>query len=101
MLNLDPKYLATLQHIFKKYVPDKIIWAYGSRIKGQSHEGSDLDLVIKDPNGLEISSRDMIALRETIQESNLPFLVDLLDWTMLPQDFQNEIEKAHEVLQEN
>ncbi len=26
------------------------VWAYGSRVNGAAHEGSDLDLVIRGPN---------------------------------------------------
>lgn len=97
MLNLNPKYVALLHKILSRYIPDKEVWVYGSRIKGKAHEGSDLDLVVKDPKGLSIPEKRLSALREAITESNLPILVDILDWSSLPEHFQKEIKEQHEV----
>ena len=98
MLDLEPAYLTELQAILKKYMPNKIIWAYGSRVKGKAHSGSDLDLTIIDPDGVNIPPQQIYALKNAIEESNLPILVDVLDWTLLPEAFQKEIEKEHVVL---
>ena len=51
MLTLDfpEKYKAALYRILRLYAPYQEIWAYGSRVKGNHHEASDLDLVIRAP----------------------------------------------------
>jgi len=95
MLNLDPKYAAIVQKILSEHIPNKTVWVYGSRIKGKSHEGSDLDLVIVS----EISGEELSAVRNAFSESNLPILVDILDWSTLPENFKSEIENAHEIFQ--
>jgi predicted nucleotidyltransferase len=99
MLDRDPAYLTELQAILAKHVPDKIVWAYGSRIKGTSHQGSDLDLALIDPSGSRIRAQQIYSLRDGLEKSNLPISVDVLDWAALPESFKKEIERAHVVLQ--
>ena len=49
-LYIKPEQLKILTDIFDDYCPNALIWAYGSRIKGNAHSGSDLDLVVKNFN---------------------------------------------------
>ena len=49
-LDLPRRYRERLQELLKDHVPDAEVWAYGSRVNGESHEASDLDLVIRGPN---------------------------------------------------
>jgi hypothetical protein len=42
--------------------------------------------------------RGMAALREDLEESNLPFVVDLCAWENLPASLQEQIRACHEVL---
>ena len=44
MITLKEKHLQILLEIFEDYCPKAEIWAYGSRVHGDSHSGSDLDL---------------------------------------------------------
>ena len=46
-LKVKQEHLKMLIDIFESYCPNAEIWAYGSRIKNDSHEGSDLDMVVK------------------------------------------------------
>ena len=59
-----------LVDIFDKYCPNAEIWAYGSRLGGDFHNGSDLDLVIKSFNSNEPK---LFELKELLRESNIPF----------------------------
>jgi len=99
MLDLDRKYLAIVKKILQEHIPNTTVWAYGSRIKGTAHEGSDLDLAIIN-NDVSISSNQLSALRAAFSESDLPILVDILNWDDIPANFKDEIEKRHIVLQE-
>lgn len=87
--------LAVLRH----YVPQSEVWAYGSRVTGRAHAASDLDLVIRNPKDLSQKEKNIDELKAAFSESNLPFLVDVLDWARIPESFRQEIEKAHVVLQ--
>jgi uncharacterized protein len=97
-LNLKPDYLRLLLDILKTHAPEAEVWAYGSRVNGGGHEGSDLDLVVRDPAGLDQPQKKLGALRDALSESNLPILVDVLDWARLPGDFRREVERQHVVL---
>ena len=77
------------------------IWAYGSRVNGTAHEGSDLDLVIRTKDLQSFPVKEYNQLVETIRESNIPILVEIRDWTRLPESFHKQIEKQYEVFYSN
>jgi len=87
--------LIRIREIFQKLLPTATVYAYGSRVNGDAHDGSDLDLAIKSKNGEEISNDVLSKIRETFQESNIPILVDLHDFARLPLSFQKEILEKH------
>lgn len=93
-LFLRPQYLKILTDIFESYCPEAEIWAYGSRVKGEAHEGSDLDMVVRSFN----SNKNIYKLRELINDSNIPILTDILEFEKLPKTFQEEIEKEYVVI---
>ena len=74
------------------------IWAYGSRVSGMAHEGSDLDLVVlPDGHGM-IDLCELGIFKELLQESTIPILVKVLDWHRMPESFQENILKGYEEL---
>lgn len=95
-LNLPERYQLTLLKLLQEHAPHAEVWAYGSRVGGQAHESSDLDLALRDPADLSKSHFDeLFSLKSALQESDLPILVDVLDWAAIPQSFRNEIERQH------
>jgi predicted nucleotidyltransferase len=74
------------------------VWAYGSRVDGTAHEGSDLDLVVLTQDRKKMPVDTFLELKEKIRDSNIPILVDLFDWARLPESFHKNIEACHEVL---
>ncbi|MBO4698341.1 nucleotidyltransferase domain-containing protein [bacterium] len=92
MINLKRKHFNELCSIFEKYCPKAEIWAYGSRIHGDSHDGSDLDMTVKnfnDPN------KKLWELKELLDDSDIPFLMDISEFDRLPGYFQSEILKNY------
>ena len=87
----------TLLSLLKQYLPNTTAWAYGSRVKWTSRPQSDLDLVVFTKPDQE---RRISELREALEESNLPFRVDLFVWDAVPEQFRKEIEVEHAVLVE-
>ncbi len=92
MLNIKPKHLEELKVIFENYCPKAEIWAYGSRVKNDCHSGSDLDLVVKSFND---EKKHLYELRQLLNDSNIPFLIDINEFDKLPQAFQDEILKEY------
>ncbi len=91
----------TLNTIFSKIKMPVEVWAYGSRVNGTAHEGSDLDLVIRTADLSPLPYPIFSSLREKITDSNIPILVELWDWTRLPSSFQQNILEQYEVLFDN
>lgn len=92
MLALKEKHLAELERIFGEYCPKAEIWAFGSRIKNESHSGSDLDLAVKN---FHENNKSVPELRELLNDSDIPFLIDILDFQKIPTAFQKEILKEY------
>lgn len=91
-LILDQDDTQQLTDIFAHCCPNAVIWAYGSRIGGKAHSGSDLDLAIKD---LGENSLTIPTIRAVLDESTLSFRVDLHVFDWLPKSFQEEIERKY------
>lgn len=99
-LDLPPGWLRVVQELLATHVPDAVVWAYGSRVTGGSHAGSDLDLVLRHPGDLFREEPRRHRLLDALSESDLPILVEVHDWARLPESFHREIERAHAVVQE-
>lgn len=76
------------------------VWAYGSRVTGTSHDGSDLDLVMRCP-GQKLPLDTIHDLKEKVQNSNISILVEMFDWDRLPESFHKNILNNYEVLFSN
>ena len=97
-LDLPRRYRELLEALLREHVPDADVWAYGSRVNGRSHDGSDLDLVLRSPT-LEPLGYEYVELAEALEQSNIPILVQVHDWARLPESFHREIERAYVVIQ--
>lgn len=98
-LQLPGRYLAMVQTILRAHAPGAEVWAYGSRVTGDGHEASDLDLVIRNPADLAAETPQLAALKAAFTESNLPILVDVSDWARIPDSFHKTIDRTHVVVQ--
>ena len=100
-LHLKPKHREMLEALLREHLPGVEVWAYGSRVSGKSHDGSDLDLVLRGPGLSEIPSGQLGDFEEAVRESTIPFLVEARDWARLPERFHREIEQRHLVWRED
>lgn len=88
-----------LIEIFKKYLYEEgQVLAFGSRVNGSAHDTSDLDLVIKSNNGGKIDIDLFLQLKEDLQNSNIPIIVQVLDWYRIPESFHKNILNNFEIL---
>ena len=97
-LHLSSRHREEIEALLHKHLPGVEVWAYGSRVNGRSHDGSDLDLVLRSPKLAEIDISRLADFIEALQDSTIPFLVEARDWARLPKSFHCEIERAHVVL---
>ena len=92
---LEPRHRRMLEALLREHLPEVEVWAYGSRVNGDAHAGSDLDLVLRAPRLRAIPAQTFAAFRDALQDSAIPFLIEVRDWAHLPQRFQREIERNH------
>ena len=94
MLDLDRQYLNEVLSILKKHVPDCEILAFGSRVNGRAQRFSDLDLALVGKERLDW--RRLEELKDAFSESDLPIMIDVLDWHAISKEFRKIIEKQSE-----
>ena len=64
-------------------------YAYGSRVKGTARKYSDLDLCYQEEIPLSVLSQ----IHEELEESNLPFVVELVNWQHMRPQFREMIKE--------
>jgi predicted nucleotidyltransferase len=97
-MKLRPKDKDLLLKIFRQVEEPIEVWAFGSRVNGDAHDGSDLDLVVRSKDLQKLPLEVYMDLKNRIRESNIPIVVELLDWGRIPERFKSMIEKKYEVL---
>ncbi len=97
-LHLLPRHRVQLEALLRAHLPEVEVWAYGSRVNGQSHDGSDLDLVLRGPGLEEIDVLALDDFTQALHDSTIPFLVEARDWARLPERFHREIRGGYVVL---
>ena len=97
-LHLSLRHRQQIEALLRRHLPGVEVWAYGSRVSGRSHEGSDLDLVLRGFGLTKIEPSRLADFEEALRDSTIPFLVEARDWARLPQSFHREIERDHVVL---
>jgi len=94
-IDIESRYLKIIRDAFLQYLPNKKVWAYGSRVKGTSHQRSDLDCVV-----FNATDREIYEAKEFFDNSEIPFIIQLLNWEKIPEDFKNNIKQKYFILQE-
>ena len=98
-LHLPERYLQMVRAILQIHLPHAEVWAYGSRVNGDYYEASDLDLVVRQPDDLNRPQVNLDAVIDAFSESNLPIIVQLVDWARIPSSFHDEIMAKYAVIQ--
>ena len=97
-LHLLPRHRAKIEALLREHLPDVEVWAYGSRVTGESHDGSDLDLVLRGRELKEINIGRLGDFTEAVEMSTIPFIVEARDWARIPQSFHESILDNYVVL---
>ena len=85
--------LKQVQAILRRHLPaDAHVLVYGSRSHGRNLKPfSDLDLCLRAP--AQIPAEVMARLRQSFEDSDLPYQVDIVDWSQLRPEFRAAISK--------
>jgi type I restriction enzyme S subunit len=96
LIDITPSDLAVVQHILRRFVPDRDVVAFGSRAKWTAKPASDLDLAILGETPLPVAA--IAAMKDAFEESSLPFNVDLIDWATTKDAFRQIIRRDQVLL---
>ena len=97
MIDLEEKYLVEIKRILAEYVPDCEVRAFGSRIEGKARKFSDLDLALV---GIEkLDWRKIELLKDTFSATNIPIIIDVIDFNAISDEFRKIIENNYEIIQ--
>ena len=91
ILDVKPDHLAMVRQILHNNIPEYKVWAFGSRVKAQARNYSDLDLLIENDTALLPQIRRHIA--DDFGNSNLPWKVDFVEWARISDDFRQIIDR--------
>lgn len=79
-MNLEPEFVLLIKTRTAKFFPQAKIFLFGSRARKTNRKFSDIDLAIKD---LEINPQTLALLKFELEESALPYKVDLVNYDEL------------------
>lgn len=89
-LGMSGEHWRLVSDLLDRFVPDRAVSAFGSRVRGTSRQASDLDLLIHGETPLHTDTSD--GLLEALREAPLPFKVDVLDEAATSMEFLKLIE---------
>ena len=97
MIDIEEKYLNLIRRILSEHVPDCEVRAFGSRVEGNAGKFSDLDLVLIGSGKLDW--RKIELLKDALAASDLPMIVDVLDYNAISEEFKAIVNNRYEVIQ--
>ncbi|MHB1286510.1 MAG: nucleotidyltransferase family protein [Leptospirales bacterium] len=95
-LDIRPAHLKIVLETLNRFIPDREVWVFGSRVKGTAKDTSDLDLAVIGKTPLDFKT--LAALRDDFSESNIPYKVDVVDWSTISETFREIIRKDRVVI---
>jgi len=96
-IDIGPGEWEIVRGILERHLPDREVWAFGSRAKVSAKPFSDLDLAVLGSEPLPLAVRAELA--DDFSESDLPFKVDIVDWATTSERFRKVIEAERVVVQ--
>jgi predicted nucleotidyltransferase len=94
VIDITQNELALVQKILREGLPAAKVWVFGSRAKGTTRRGSDLDLAID--NGASLPSSVAAHLADAFEEAPLAYKVDIVDLHDITPEFRALID-AHKI----
>jgi type I restriction enzyme S subunit len=91
-IDICPDDAAIVMHILDQHVPNVEVLVFGSRATGKARKYSDLDIVLVVEKILPLTV--LAALEAALEESELPFKVDVVEFASVAPHFRSIIEKT-------
>lgn len=94
----DKKVKKEIKNIISRYLDLKKnkIFIFGSRTTGKARKFSDYDVGIMGKTAIPLAT--MAKIKDSFEESDLPYIVDVVDFATVLKDFKKEALKTAEYL---
>ncbi len=86
---ITPEQHSIIVNILVNYKDEYNFYYYGSRVKGSFNKTSDLDILIKGNHEMPLST--LVQIKEKMDESRLPFIVNFTDYNSMDTSFYDLI----------
>ena len=97
-LGLEQRHMQIVMDLLARHVPERTVYAFGSRTFGHARRYSDLALAIAGEKPLRATEHyDLV---DAFDESMLPIEVDVLDLNDVEEGFRKRIEPDFVLLQQ-
>ena len=84
-IQLNKEQISIVKLVLLKNFGDTDFWIYGSRAKGNAKKNSDVDIIIKGKKSFTMF--DIGRAKADLAESDLPYLIDIIDWHSVNEGF--------------
>lgn len=92
LFGIKAKMIEQLVQILEAHPSIEEVLIFGSRSKGNFRQGSDIDLAIK---GRQLTYDDFLTLQVRIEDLNLPYKVDLIDYDKIGDpEFRSHVDRV-------
>jgi type I restriction enzyme S subunit len=95
-IDLNPHDLLEVLQVLDTYLPGVEVRAFGSRVRWTAKPYSDLDLALMTHQPLPLDQAAQ--LREALDETTLPFKVDVVDWSSTSETFRDIIQSNNVII---
>ncbi len=90
-VDIRPDHLEIVQNILHEHLPrDVKVWVFGSRATWTTKDSSDLDLALESKS--QLSHKTLGALKDSFENSMLPYAVDVVDLNRIGESFRKIVE---------
>ena len=93
MIHITDEELKMILDILNEKAPDDEVFVFGSRYGGLPRKFADLDLAFIQKNGERLSLSKRSEIEWAFSESDLPYLVDVVDYHACHSSFQKIIDE--------
>lgn len=90
MIDLEEKYINFIKTTVGKFLKNSDLFLFGSRAKGTARKYSDIDIAILSD---ELDENKRLKILFELENSTLPYQVDVVDLKTVSDDFKALIDK--------
>ncbi len=96
MIKIPKEQLEIVCEILDDYLPTREVMAFGSRTTDTAKPYSDLDLAVMGEKPVDFNT--LALLKDAFSESDIPFRVDILQWSRINPEFKKTIQPQLKII---